>query len=154
MLTRLSFCINDLTALFFSLLLQRNATKSEFTWFFFFFFFFINLWLTIDSADVVRDLNSELTMKHHISKIASSCFYHLRRLRQLLDKVSQETMKQLVTSLVLSRIDYCDVVLVGLPASTIALLQRLQNAAVHVVLCLDCRSHIASALGNDTETNA
>ena len=105
MLTRLSFCINDLTALFFSLLLQRNATKSEFTWFFFFFFFFINLWLTIDSADVVHDLevwlDSELTMKHHISKIASSCFYHLRRLRQLLDKVSQETMKQLVTSLVL-----------------------------------------------------
>jgi len=48
---------------------------------------------TIDSADVVRDLgvwlDSELTMKRHVSKIASTCFYHLRRLRQLRDKVSQ-----------------------------------------------------------------
>ena len=78
---------------------------------------------TIDSADVVRDLgvwlDSELTMKRHVSKIASTYFYHLRRLRQLRDKVSKETMKQLVTSLVLSRLDYCNVVLAGLPASTI-----------------------------------
>ena len=85
-------------------------------------------------------------MKHHISKIASTCFYHLRRLRQLRDKVSQETMKQLVTSLVLSRIDYCNVVLAGLPASTIAPLQRVQNAAALLVLRLDRRPHITPAL--------
>ena len=50
--------------------------------------------LTIDSmdvqpSDVVRDLgvllDSELTLKHHVNRIASTCFYHvhLRRLRQL-----------------------------------------------------------------------
>ena len=55
-------------------------------------------------------------------------------------------MKQLVTSLVLSRIDYCNVVLVGLPASTIAPLQRVQNAAARLVLRLDRRSHITPAL--------
>ena len=80
-------------------------------------------------------------MKRHISKIASTCFYHLRRLRQLRDKVSQETMRQLVTSLVLSRLDYCNVVLAGLPASTIDPLQRVLNAAARLVLRLDRRSH-------------
>ena len=65
--------------------------------------------------------------------------------RQLRGRVSQESMKQLVTSLVLSRIDYCNVVLAGLPASTIAPLQRVQNAAAHLFLRLDRRSHITPA---------
>jgi len=42
---------------------------------------------------------------------ASVCFYHIRRLRQLREMVSQETVRQLVTSLVVSLIDYCNVVL-------------------------------------------
>jgi len=104
----------------------------------------------IDSADDVRDLgvwlDSELTMKHHISKIISVCFYHIGRLRQLRDKVSQDTMRQLVTSLVLSRIDYCNTVLAGLRASTFAPLQRVQNAAARLVLRLDRWSHITAAL--------
>ena len=129
-LTSLSSCINDLAALFSSLRLQLNPTKSEFIWF----GSRIRLAkipsnmrvLSICSADVVRDLgvwlDCELTMNHHISKIVSTGFYHLRRLWQLRDKVTQETMKQLVTSLVPSRIDYCNVVPAGLPASTIATL--------------------------------
>jgi len=55
-------------------------------------------------------------------------------------------MRQLVTSLVLGRIDYCSIVLTGLPASTIAPLQRVQNAVVRRVLRLDRRSHITAAL--------
>jgi len=85
-------------------------------------------------------------MKHHISKIASTCFYLLCRLQQLRDKVSQETMKQLVTSLVLSRIDYCKVVLVRLSASTTAPLQWVQNTAARLILHLHRQSHITSAL--------
>ena len=80
-------------------------------------------------------LNSKMGLVHS---------YHMPtvRLRQLRDRVNQETMKQLVTSLVLSRIDYCNVVLAGLPASTIAPLQRVHNAAAR----LDRRSHITPAL--------
>ena len=90
---------------------------------------------SIDSADVVCDLRG-LTrrptddMKHPISaSTATVCFYHLR------DCGSSETRsgrrpRVLATSLVLSRIDRCNIVVVaGLPASILALLQRLQNAA-------------------------
>jgi len=85
-------------------------------------------------------------MKHHVNKIASACFYHIRRLRQIRHYVSRKVLKQLVTSLVLSRLDYCNAVLAGLPASTLMPLQRAQNAAAHLVLGLDRRSSITTAL--------
>ena len=52
----------------------------------------------------------------------------------------------LVMSLVISRMDYCNSVLFGLPASTLAPLQRVQNAAARLILVLSRRSHITPAL--------
>jgi len=49
---------------------------------------------------------SELSMKQHISKVTSICYYHFRRLRQIRNYVSREIMIQLVMSLVISRMDY------------------------------------------------
>jgi len=76
----------------------------------------------------------------------SACFSHLRRLRQIRNYVTQEVMAQLVTSLVISRLDYCNSALAGLPASTLAPQQRVQNAAARLVLNRDRRSHITPAL--------
>jgi len=52
----------------------------------------------------------------------------------------------IVTSLVLSRLDYCNSVLFGLTAPTLAPLQRVQNVAARLVLRLDHRAHIKPAL--------
>jgi len=51
-------------------------------------------------------------------------------------------MAQLVMSLVITGIDYCNSVLAGLPACTLVLMQRVQNVAARLVLNLDRRSHI------------
>ena len=82
---------------------------------------------------------------HHVS----TCYYHLRKLMVSWSKlyhlcrlVSQSAMKQLVTSFVLQRIDYCNSLLVNLPESTMASLQRVQNDAARLILGLDQRVHI------------
>ena len=90
--------------------------------------------------------DSALSMKSHISKTARACFFLLRKLRQLRGVVTDEVIKQLVTLLVLSRLGYCNSVLFGLPASTLAPVQRLQNVAARLVVRLDHRAHIKPAL--------
>jgi hypothetical protein len=83
-------------------------------------------------------IDSELTMKQHISEVTAICFYQLWRLRQVLGIVEQElTPKWFIHApCILSRLDYGCSVLAGLPKSTITPLQRLQNVAVRLVLDL------------------
>ena len=50
-------------------------------------------------------------------------------------------MAKLVASLVFSRLDYCNAILAGLPRSTTAPLQRVQNAAARLVARLGPRDH-------------
>ena len=78
-------------------------------------------------------LDSELNMKIHISKVVSVGFFHLRRLRQLRKILDRNLRQRLVSALILSRIDYCNTVFAGLPASTLQPLQRLINAAARYV---------------------
>jgi len=55
-------------------------------------------------------------------------------------------MWHLVPSLILTRIDSCNSILINLPASTVAPLQRVENTAARLVLGLDRRAHITPAL--------
>jgi len=53
---------------------------------------------------------------------------------------------QLVSALVISRLDYCNAVLAGLPSSTLAPLQRVLHSAAHQVLELSPSDHISAAM--------
>ena len=152
-------CIADVSSWCSSRRLQLNTSKTELIW-------FgsrrtldkvsrSDLTLQLDSGtlnpvEVVRDLgvllDCELSMKQHIARIASNCFYHLRRLRQIRRVVGIEVTSQLVSVFVLSRLDYCNSLLAGLPSTTVKPLQRVQNAAVRLVLNLGLRDHVTPGL--------
>ena len=104
----------------------------------------------IQPVSVVRVLgvllDQELSMKQHVNKVASACFFQLRRLRQVRRLLGPEITASLVSAFITSRMDYCNAVLAGLPMSTIAPLQRVQNAAARVICGLSSRDHVTPAL--------
>ena len=105
---------------------------------------------TIEPVDVVRDLgvffDPQLTMKAHVSAITRTCFYHLRRLRAIRGRLGQEVTARLVSAFVLSRLDYCNSILAGLPMTTLAPLQRVLHSAARLVLGLKPWDHVTAAL--------
>ena len=102
---------------------------------------------TIQSSTVVRDLgvhlDAELSMKQHINKTTATCYYHLRRLRQIRRRAGTEVTVRLVQAFVISRLDYCNSVLAALPETAIRPLQHvgLQNAAARLIFSLKTFDH-------------
>jgi len=102
--------------------------------------------IIIGDKPVVRDLgvllDSELTMKRHINQVAINCFYHIRRVKRIRRLLGSKVMVKVVTSLIISRLDYCNSVVVGLPISTSAFRTQRHDSSlssVHVITRLPRR---------------
>jgi hypothetical protein len=104
----------------------------------------------IDSVSSVHDLrlllDNELSMKTHISKVASVGYFHLRCLKSVRRILGMQTTASLVTAFVISHLDYCNSVFAGLPKSSIAPLQRVQNAAARLICAVGPRDHVTPSL--------
>ena len=85
-------------------------------------------------------------MKRHVATVAASCFYHLRRLRQIRRRVGTEVTTQLVLAFITPRLDYCNSVLAGLPQVALEPLQCVQNAAARLILDLNMWDHVTPGL--------
>ena len=68
---------------------------------------------------VVRDLgillDADVSMKSHVMRTVSTCFFVLRQLRAIRRSVQRILLQSLVVSLVFSRLDYGKATLVGIP---------------------------------------
>ncbi len=79
-------------------------------------------------------LDSNISFENHISHVAKTAFFHLRNIAKLQDMLSVSDAEKLVHAFMTSRLDYCNALLGGCPASLINKLQIVQNAAARVFI--------------------
>ena len=82
----------------------------------------------------------------HINHLSSLLFQQLRNIRNIRAKLDFDTAKIVVQSLILSKLDYCNSLLVGTPECHLSSLQRVQNMACRVVCNLGKFDHVSPSM--------
>ncbi len=154
---RMSACIDDVVDWMSSNRLQMNATKTEV------------LWCSsarrqhqllhspfrvcgdyVTPAAAVRDLgifiDSDVSMRTHVSRTVSTCFGILRRLRSIRRSLPDSVFQSIVVALVLTRLDYGNASLAGCPAYQLRRLQAVLNAAARLVFQASHIDHVTPLL--------
>ena len=92
----------------------------------------------IPFSDTVRNLgfilDSELSMTKHIIKICQTAYFELKHISSIRRFLTEDATKTLVTSYILSWLDYCNCLLMGAPNSLIQPLQKVQNFGARLIL--------------------
>ena len=86
-------------------------------------------------------LDSKLSMMKHIIKICQTAYFELKRISSIHRFLTEDATKTLVTSYILSRLDYCNCLLMDTPNSVIQPLQKIQNFVARLVLLAPCHHH-------------
>ena len=100
--------------------------------------------LTVRNLGVFID--ADLVMRSHVTRVVAQCFAVLRQLRLISRLLSSSTLKTVVVALVLSRLDYANSVLTGLPAYLVKRLQSVLNAAARLIYGLRRFDLVSNAL--------
>ncbi len=93
---------------------------------------------TVKNLGVILDSN--LSFENHISNVTKTAFFHLRNIAKL------RNMLSVSDAFMSSRLDYCNALLGGCPASSINKLQIVQNAAARVLTRSRKYDHITPIL--------
>ncbi len=86
---------------------------------------------TVKNLGVILDSN--LSFENHISHVTKTAFFHFRNIAKLRNMLSVSDAEKLVHAFMTSRLDYCNALLGGCPASSINKLQIVQNAVARVL---------------------
>ena len=78
-------------------------------------------------------LDSNLKLERQISSVCQTCFYYLRKLYSYKRYLDFEQRVLFVRCYILSRLDYCNSLYLGLPEFLIKKLQKVQNAAARFI---------------------
>ena len=91
-------------------------------------------------------LDQYVSLERHITNTCRSANMHIRKIRSIRHYLTEDAVKTLVQSLVISRLDYCNSLLIGLPQRSIHPLQMVQNSAARLISRTSYYSHITPTL--------
>jgi hypothetical protein len=111
--------------------------------------------ITIDDnlfvpSESVRNLgvcqDKSLTMEKHVATVVKSCYYQIRCISKIRKYITTDACKSLVQSNVISRLDYCNVLLHKLPKALLTRIQLVQNTCARLVTGTGRRDHITPVM--------
>jgi len=85
-------------------------------------------------------------MRTQVSRTVSLCFGTLRQLRTVRRSVSQSVFQSLVTALILTKLDFGNATLAGIPSLQLDRIQAVMNAAARLVVQSSQCDHITPQL--------
>jgi len=104
----------------------------------------------VSPSSAVRDLgimiDSDVSMRSHVSRTVSGCFAVLRQIRSIRRSVSVSVFTSLVVSLVMPRLHYGNATLAGLPEYQHRRLQSVLNAAARLIYRKSRCQHVTPLL--------
>ena len=84
----------------------------------------------------------------HINNLSSSQCHQLRNIRNIRGKLDFEAAKTVAQALILSKLDYCNSLLVGTPECHLSCLQHILNMACRVVCILRKYDHVTASMNS------
>ena len=91
----------------------------------------------IQKSQAARNLGFyyDVHMKNtiHVNKLCSTLYLTLKKIAKIRHKIDVDTTRILVQTLVTSKLDYCNSLMLGTTEYNLAKLQRIQNSATHIV---------------------
>ena len=78
-------------------------------------------------------LDNKLTVKAQVKQCVQSCFSTIRKISSVKCYLEHDQKKVLVTSLVLSKLDYCNGILYNISSDTLKRMQAVQNCAAKLI---------------------
>ncbi|CAJ0966409.1 unnamed protein product [Ranitomeya imitator] len=78
-------------------------------------------------------LDSDLSFTPYIRSLARSSYLHLKNISRIRPFLNFDSAKTLTVSLIHSRLDYCNSLLIGLPLAKLSPLQSVLNAAARII---------------------
>src|SRR5664279_1022392 len=105
---------------------------------------------SVQPVITVRDLgvhlDADVTMRTHVTATVRSCFGALRQIRSVRRSLPRHALLTLIRALVVSKLDYCNSVLTGVPGNLLDRLQSVLNAAARLVFSARRQEHITPLL--------
>ena len=106
----------------------------------------------IQNVPSVRNLglhfDEELKHSSHVNKLTSISFNMIHNIARICYQLHIETTKTLLQALLLSHLDYCNSMLLGIPNYIIQKIQCIQKMSARIVLQLPRRSRITHHLAD------
>ena len=99
---------------------------------------------SIRNLGVIFD--QHMTMSEHVTQLCRSINWQIRNIYRFRRFIDFETCHRIVRSLVLSKLDYCNVLLNGLAKKDLKRLQKMQNKCARLICQIPRSEHITPSL--------